>query len=98
MITLLSTMCLSSCKQAKAQNWNEVIKAVASDRAADDQFGTSVSISGNYAIVGTPHEAENTTEGNFINFAGSAYLFERDGSGTWNEVQKIVASDRALDE
>ena len=28
--------------------------------------------------------------------SGSAYLFERDSSGIWNQVQKIVASDRGL--
>ncbi len=33
-----------------AQNWNQVVKAVASDRALNDQFGYSVSISGDYAI------------------------------------------------
>ncbi|MFB3092758.1 MAG: hypothetical protein ACE1ZD_06095, partial [Dehalococcoidia bacterium] len=26
--------------------------------------------------------------------AGSAYIFERDSNGNWNEVQKIVAFDR----
>ena len=35
-----------------SQNWDEVVKAVASDRAANDMFGYSVSISGDYAIVG----------------------------------------------
>ena len=43
---------LFSIVEASAQTWNEAIKAVASDRAADDQFGYSVSISGDYAIVG----------------------------------------------
>ena len=36
----------------QAQTWNEAIKAIASDRAAIDYFGYSVSISGDYAIVG----------------------------------------------
>jgi hypothetical protein len=31
-----------------AQDFNEVIKAVASDRARDDRFGFSASISGDY--------------------------------------------------
>jgi len=75
--------------------WNEVQKLVASDRAKYDFFGGSVSISDNYAIVGAIHEKEDASGGNTIIGAGSAYIFERDGSGYWNEVQKIVASDRA---
>ena len=76
-----------------AGNWNEVQKIVASDRAANDTFGSSVSISGDYAIVGA--FAEDNPSGVFNNNAGSAYLFERDGAGNWSEVQKIVDSDRA---
>jgi len=87
--------CGNSDIQVNAQNWNEIIKLSASDRAAFDYFGSSVSISGNYAIVGAWLEDEDATGGNTMNVAGSAYLFERDGSGNWNEVQKIVASDRA---
>ncbi len=74
--------------------WNEVQKIVASDRATFDHFGWSVSISGNYAIVGAYHESEDVAGGNTMIDAGSAYVFERNESGEWNEVQKIVASDR----
>ena len=78
-----------------AQNFDEITKAIASDRAADDLLGISVSISGNYAIVGSPRESEDASGGNTMGFAGSAYVFERDSSGNWIEAQKIVASDRA---
>lgn len=75
-------------------NWSEAQKIVASDRAALDYFGNSVSISGNYAIVGAHYEDEDVLGGNTLSHAGSAYIYERDGTGTWNEVQKLVASDR----
>ena len=78
-----------------SQDWNEVVKATAPDRAVDDFFGESVSISGNYAIVGAVKEDEDTTGGNTLLSAGSAYIFEQNGLGGWNKVQKIVASDRA---
>ncbi|WP_170309889.1 T9SS type A sorting domain-containing protein [Seonamhaeicola maritimus] len=74
--------------------WNEVQKIVPSDRAQVDEFGFSVAINGNYAIVGTIKEDEDETGSNTLQNAGSAYIFERDGSGNWNEVQKIVPSDR----
>ena len=60
----------------------------ASDKEADDGFGFSVSISGDLTIVGA--ELEDTGGSN----AGAAYIFERDGSGTWNEVAKVQASDK----
>ena len=79
-------------------NWSEVQKLAASDRAVGDRFGNSVSISGNYVIVGAYCEYEDASGGNTIANAGSAYIFECDGNGNWSEVQKIVASDRARDD
>ncbi|MBT7144865.1 MAG: hypothetical protein HN894_16195, partial [Bacteroidetes bacterium] len=80
-------------------DWNQIIKAVASDRAASDYFGYSVSISGEYAIVGAYKEDEDATDGNSISDAGSAYIFKTSDCGaSWTQVQKIVASDRAADD
>ncbi|MCJ8289095.1 MAG: FG-GAP repeat protein, partial [Flavobacteriales bacterium] len=79
---------------AFGQNFNEIIKAVASDRGTNDGFGYSVSVSGDYAILGAPFEDEDVSGNNTLSGAGAAYLFERNGSGNWVEVQKIVASDR----
>ena len=82
-------------------NWSQVQKIVATDRQADDNFGYSVSIDGNYAIVGAygeDHDASGTsvsttTDTDYKETAGSAYIFERT-NGSWHEVQKIVADDR----
>ncbi len=78
--------------------WNEVQKIVASDRNVNDKFGWEVDISGNYAIVGAHHDDEDELGNNTLNKSGSAYIFERDANGVWNEVQKIVASDRETDD
>jgi len=75
-------------------NWKYAQKIVASDRATFDFFGVSVSVSGNYAIVGAYWEDENATGGSWVHNAGSAYIFKREGNGNWKQVQKIVASDR----
>jgi hypothetical protein len=48
----------------------EVAKLLASDGAADDEFGESVAISGDYAIVGAYLDDDNGTD------SGSAYIFE----------------------
>jgi len=75
--------------------WDEVQKIVASDRDYLDIFGNEVSISGNYIIVGAVYEDEDINGSNTLQYAGSAYIFERDDFGNWNETQKIVASDRS---
>jgi len=77
-----------------AGTWSQVQKICASDRAANDFFGFSVSISGNYAIVGAQQEDEDAAGANTMSMAGSAYIF-LNTAGTWAQVQKIVANDRA---
>ena len=74
--------------------WQEMQKIVASDRAFEDRFGASVAISDNYAVVGAYYEDDDETGNNTLNDAGSAYIFYNN-AGTWQEIQKIVASDRA---
>lgn len=76
-----------------AQDWNQVIKAVASDRTAGSEFGFSVDIYGDYAIVGARYDDLDENEENSLANAGAAYIFHFDGSN-WEEYQKIVPSDR----
>ncbi|GAB3946479.1 hypothetical protein GCM10028805_17070 [Spirosoma harenae] len=73
-------------RPAIAQNWNQIIAAAASDAAVGDNLGVSVSISGDYAIVGAPTK-------NFIR--GAAYVFIRSGN-TWIQQAALTASDAAL--
>jgi hypothetical protein len=78
-------------------NWGVQKKIVPTDRAADDNFGQSLSISGDNIIVGASFEDEDAIGANTINFAGSAYIFNRNQGGinNWGQIQKIVAGDRA---
>ena len=69
-------------------SWNEQAKLTASDAAADDRFGLSVALDGDYALVGAFGNADNGTD------SGSAYIFKRDGT-SWNEQAKLTASDAA---
>ena len=84
-----------STTSLQAQDFNQVIKAVAADRAASDYFGSSVAISGDYAIVGAYKDDLSTPAPPVLTDAGSAYIFERTDCGNWAQVQKIVASDGA---
>ena len=82
-------------KNASAQKaFIEVNKIVANDRTHNDEFGRSVSISGNYAIVGVPTDFDDANGKNSLNGAGSAYIFKLDDGGKWKQLQKIVAGDR----
>ena len=78
--------------------WNQVQKVVAPVRFTQDEFGCSVSLSGNLLAVGAPFENEDESEANFLSDAGAAYILERNGVGTWNHIQKIVPSDRETDD
>ena len=64
------------------------IKLLASDGATEDHFGCSVSISGDYAIVGARYADPVGS------LSGSAYIFKRDGN-TWTEQTKLIAGDAA---
>ncbi len=70
-----------------ADNWGEVKKLTASDAEAGDQFGFSVAVSGDTAVVGASF---------FLRLGGSsvvgAYIFQR-GAGNWDEAKKLTASD-----
>ena len=78
-------------------NWGQTQKIVAADRGANDQFGNCVAISGNQLVVGAKGESHDVNGDNALNFAGSAYVFEKE-NGSWIQTQKIVASDRGVDD
>jgi hypothetical protein len=60
----------------------------ASDGAESDLFGYYISISGDYAIIGAPHDDDMGPN------SGSAYIFKNNGTN-WIEEQKLTASDGA---
>ncbi|MDP8266931.1 MAG: FG-GAP repeat protein [Candidatus Aceula meridiana] len=63
-------------------NWNFISKLFASDGETNDEFGTTVAISGDYAIVGAP--AKNL-------WHGAIYVFKRDALGNWSEDAKLLS-------
>lgn len=62
-------------------------KIQATDPGDNHNFGHSVAINGDYAIVGSPNEDEGGAG------AGAAYIFHRTGEDTWDTGIKIVAND-----
>jgi hypothetical protein len=77
--------------QGGTDSWGELKKLTASDGVSSDYFGYSVSISGDYAIVGAPM-ADNAGSD-----YGSSYVFYRNQGGTnaWGQSAKLTASSGA---
>ena len=66
--------------------WVQHQKLNLSDAAADDEFGTTLAMSGDYAIVGVPRKDDIGKN------AGAAYIFARQGT-QWVEQMKLVSLD-----
>lgn len=71
--------------------WSEEAKLEAGDAAEGDQFGQSVSLNSDTALVGA--HLDDTAAGND---AGSAYIFVRSGA-VWSEQAKLEGSDSTSD-
>ena len=66
------------------KEWSQTEKLQAKDKQADDYFGRSVAISGDWAIVGAPYEDTGGTD------AGAAYIFQYQ-NGQWSQTAKLQA-------
>ncbi|NNF32973.1 MAG: hypothetical protein HKN68_02635 [Saprospiraceae bacterium] len=69
-------------------SWIQEAKLLASDGAINDSFGRSVSISGDYVVIGAHQDDDSGSQ------SGSAYLFKRNGS-SWTQEAKLLAIDGA---
>ena len=74
-------------RRTAADTWDSITQLLAPDAQGGDYFGCSVSIDGDYAIVGANYEDEGGSE------AGAAYIFHRSGPDTWDAGTKIIAPD-----
>lgn len=75
----------------EGDTWVEIAALTADDAADDDNFGWSVAIDGDFAIVGAYADDLNGSD------EGSAYVFQRSGD-SWTQVDKLTANDAADDD
>lgn len=66
--------------------WVEQAKLTANDAAPDDHFSHGVCVSGDFAIIGSPHD-DDVGSG-----SGSVYIFHREGTN-WIEGPKLIGSE-----
>ena len=74
-------------------NWVQQTNLTAVDAKRYDLFGSSVSISGDFVIVGVPG-ADPIPTGYGRDRYGAAYIFKRDGID-WTQQAKLIPSDSA---
>ncbi|MBC7776878.1 MAG: HYR domain-containing protein [Phycisphaerae bacterium] len=69
----------------EAEDWTALVKRFASDGVAAEEYGISVDIDGDYAIVGSNQKNDNGQN------VGSAYILFRDKSGAnkWGQLVEI---------
>ncbi|HSG69825.1 MAG TPA: FG-GAP repeat protein, partial [Planctomycetaceae bacterium] len=82
-----------------AGSWTETAKLLAPDNSIQqgrsDQFGWSVSLSGNRTLVGKPGDDHTNAGGASVWDSGSAYIFGFDGM-SWGLETKITPSSRSV--
>ena len=69
--------------------FEEIQKIIASDGAAGDRFGGSVSIYEDTLVVGANYDDNKDSD------SGASYIFEKNSNGEFKQIQKIIASDGA---
>ena len=67
-------------------NWTQQAKLLASDETAGDEFGFSIALDGNTALIGAIFDDDNGID------SGSAYVFVRTGT-TWTQQVKLLPLD-----
>ncbi|MBU0618456.1 MAG: FG-GAP repeat protein [Planctomycetes bacterium] len=67
--------------------WPQVEILVPEGGASGAEFGHSVAIDGDTAVVGA------WTDSDLGSYSGSAYIFERDRNGVWAQAGKLLADD-----
>jgi FG-GAP repeat len=78
------------------------LKAGYNGSATNDEFGTSVSVSGDTVVIGAPREDSGTTGVNnapdeYATDSGAAYVFVRSGT-TWTQQAFLKASNTGADD
>lgn len=74
--------------------WTRAQKLVASDGTPYDEFGYSVAIDGDNAVVGARNVTLNKGDEDNYGYTGEAYIFSRNENGEWKEVEAIMPKDR----
>ena len=77
-----------------SNSWSEE-KVVEGDRFGQDNLGEAVAIYDTLAVVGAPGQNYDLNGAPPLwSDAGAAYVYKKDGSGSWNQTQKLLTDNR----
>ncbi len=72
--------------------WGQSARLTAQDAAPSDSFGSAISLLGGRVVVGARRDDYSGATD-----AGSAYVFDRNVSGSWNQTAKLTPADPQTD-
>ncbi len=77
--------------ERQSRDWVHILKLTPNSPSADGRFGSSVAMSGDLLVVGSPFETATT---------GKIFVFERTGPTSWQQVSELIlpAPDQAIEE
>ena len=74
--------------------WTRAQKLVATDGTPYDEFGYSVAIDGDNAVIGARNVTLDPKDENNNGYSGEAYIFSLNENGEWKEAKAIIPEDR----
>lgn len=95
--TLLNAGAAYILKKDTAGTWYRVQKLSPNDRSESDNFGNSVAIYGEYAMVSAINNKFDPDYKDTLKNAGAVYVF-KNINGYWKQIQKITPNDRSKDD
>ncbi len=84
-------------KNSESGEWTQAT-LTALDGNDGDEFGRSVSLDGDTAVVGAPGADNGVAGEGQVTGTGAAYVFIRDSAGSWTQAGKLTADDAAEDD
>jgi FG-GAP repeat len=67
-------------RRSATGSWNQTAKLLPNDGARNDEFGYSIGIDGDFAVVGAPTHVNGSTSD------GAAYVFHRATDSSWQQI------------
>ena len=84
-------------KNSESGEWVQAT-LTALDGNNGDEFGRSVALDGDTAVVGAPGADKGVAGEGQVTGTGAAYVFIRDSAGSWTQAAKLTADDAAEDD
>ena len=84
-------------KNSESGEWIQAT-LTALDGNNGDEFGRSVALDGDTAVVGAPGADKGVAGEGQVTGTGAAYVFIRDLAGSWTQAAKLTANDAAEDD